>query len=537
MGYDVLIVGGKIVDGSGNPWYKADIGVKDGKIVDIGKIGPSDAGRVIDASGMVVSPGFIDAHSHSDFELWVNPKVDIKLRQGVTTEIIGNCGFSAAPLMGEAVEEALRRVRRLPGGESKEQIPWSSFSEYFSELEERGIPVNVASLIGHSVVRECVLGFKDGRPDEDEIREMELLVAEGMEDGALGLSSGLIYPPGCYADKWELMRLCRVVAKYGGIYTSHIRNESDRLIEAVNEAIDVGLDAGLPVHISHHKASGRPNWGKIDETLKIFEEARAKGLDVTCDVYPYTAGCSWSLSPSLPKWISEGGLEKVIERLNDPGIRRRLREEIPRSIDVSPLIKYGEWDSIVIASVKSEENRRFQGMSINDISRIRSVDPLDCIFDLIVEEEDELTVIFFSMSSDDVAAVIKHPFSMIGSDSVPRSRRGYVHPRNYGTFPRVIRKYVNESKILRLEEAIRKMTSFPAQRFNLRGRGLLKEGMCADIVIFDPAGISDMADYEDPFRYPVGVEYVIVNGVVSVDGGRYVGELAGHVIKGSVNPV
>jgi len=529
--YDVILRGGFVVDGTGNPWFKSDVAVKDGKIAKVGNLGSNISEITVEVDRMAVSPGFIDMHSHSDFMLWVSPASNEKIRQGVTTELIGNCGSSAAPLMGVAEEDAKRSVNELLGGSSEKMPIWSTLSGYFDQLERQGIAVNVATLVGHSTVRKCVLGYENRDPTESELNQMKRLVVQGMMDGAFGISTGLIYPPGCYAETSELIELCRVAGGHGGIYATHIRNESDALLEAVKEAIEIGKKAGLPVHISHHKAAGRLNWGKVNETLKMIEEARGAGLDVTFDVYPYTAGCSWSLSHMLPQWIYEGGVEKLVERLKNPEIRERIKKEISESRTVSPLIKHGEWQSILVASVKSQENKQFEGRSISEISRSKRVDPLDCLLDLIVQEEDEITGIFFLMGQDDVRNVISHRVSMIGSDSVPRRKSGFVHPRNYGTFPRVIRRYVNEMGSITFEDAVRKMTSFPAQRLGIGDRGLIREDTWADIVVFDPQSIADRATYEDPFQFPTGIEYVLVNGVMTVEKGKYTGALAGKVLR------
>ncbi|HIE14174.1 TPA: D-aminoacylase, partial [Candidatus Bathyarchaeota archaeon] len=395
MNYDLILSGGIIVDGSGNPWFKADVGIKDGKIAKIGKIPCSKADKHIDVAGLVLAPGFIDIHSHSDMILWTKPELDCKIRQGITTEVVGNCGSSAAPLYGEAYEEAEKFIENLPGGSEKKPF-WSTISEYLQALKEQGVPVNVATLIGHSTVRTCVMGFRDDDPSRSEMNEMKELVDQGMKDGAFGLSTGLIYAPGCYAKTSELIALSKVVADHGGIYVSHVRNEGNKLLQSIWEAIEIGRKAGLPIHISHHKASGVMNWGKVRISLSLMEEVRREGIDVTCDVYPYTAGCSWCLSHILPRWISEGGVTEMIRRLKKRGVRERIRRQIEQGVDVSPLLELGEWDSIIIAAVKSEKNRNVEGMSLAEISRLKGMDPLDCIFDLIIDEEDEITGFFFT---------------------------------------------------------------------------------------------------------------------------------------------
>jgi N-acyl-D-amino-acid deacylase len=541
--YDLLIRGGRVVDGSGNPWVRADIGIEDGRISEITRIGSSAAasGEKIDAEGMVVCPGFIDIHSHSDFVLLVNPRAESKVRQGVTTEVIGNCGDSAAPAMGVAAESAGKTL-----ADYGLELDWSSFSDYLNCIEKEGVSVNVASLVGHGTVRKSVLGYEDRPPDEEEMDGMRSLVAEAMEAGAFGLSSGLVYPPGRYAETWELIELCRVVAEYGGFYATHVRGERETLIEAVLEAVEIGERAGIPVQISHHPAKIGA-WGRSKETLKIIEEARARGLDITCDLHTYLAG-STGLGALLPPWIQEGGVKKIIERLRNPSLHTDIIKDMMDERVPGPgpcgLVKRGMWDKIILSSCL--RNRDLIGRSLYDIAMLKGITPFEAYFELLLEEGASGSIIGYYYNEEDIRTVLKHPTSMIGSDGYALAPygtlgRGMMHPRSYGAFPMIFRKYVrgegNEGlgdageRILTLEEAVRKMTSLPAQRLGILDRGLLRVGMWADIVILDPDRVGDRATYLDPYQYPEGIEYVIVNGDVVVRRGIHTGALPGKILR------
>jgi len=537
----LAIVNGRVIDGAGNPWLRVDIGIRDGKIAFIGRISRADAEEVIDAEGLYVCPGFIDMHSHSDFTLLVNPRAESKIRQGVTTEVIGNCGFSAAPLTSDAARNwASRRARYY-------EPTWTTFEEYLKVLDEAGLSVNVASLVGHSTVRICIMGFRADSPSESELNEMKKLVAEAMEAGAFGLSTGLVYPPGRYAGTWEIIELCRVVARYGGIYASHIRGERETIVEAVKEAIRIGEEAGVPVQISHHPAK-IGGWGKSKETLKLIDEARSRGLDVTCDLHPYTAG-STGLSSLLPPWVQEGGATKIIERLRDPEIREKVKEDMIREPVPGPgpcgLVKRGMWDKLYL--VNCSKHKEFIGLSFDEIARRMNTDPFTAYFKLLIDERARGSVLGFYYNEEDIRRVLRHPSSMIGSDGYALApygplSAGKMHPRSYGTFPMVIRKYVkgisreelmddSGAKVLRLEEAIRKMTSLPAQKLGLFDRGIIRPGFWADIVIFDLEKISDKATYLEPYQYPSGIEYVIVNGEVVIEHGEHTDRRPGRVLR------
>lgn len=531
--YEVLIEKGIVVDGTGNPWFKADVAVEKGKIVALGDLTPASADTVINAEGMVVCPGFIDMHSHSDFTLLMNPLAESKVRQGVTTEVIGNCGLSAAPLNDLLKKEVWETSPLLR--ESGLELAWSTMSGYMELMQSRGVSLNVVPLVGNSNIRVSSLGFENGRPSVEEMEEMKKVLAGCMEDGAFGISTGLIYAPSCYADTDEIVELAKVAAMYGGIYTSHIRGEGRSLINAVKEAIEIGEKASIPVEISHHKASGKANWGNVRKTLKIMQEARQRLVDVTCDVYPYTAG-STGLDALIPSTFHEGGVEKMVERLKSPGIRRRIRREMAQPAAENKLDSLGilDWKKIFIAYCKGHPE--FEGRNIQEISTERNVDPFDFVFNLLIEENASVNIVLFTMSEEDMEYVLSHRLSMIGSDSSARATYGILakgkpHPRAYGTFPRILGRYVRDKAILTLEEAVRKMTSFPAQKLRLRGRGLVKVGMWADIVIIESEQVVDLATYQKPHQYPEGIRYVFVNGKLVVEEGEHTKSLPGEVLR------
>ena len=529
--FDVIIRKGRVIDGAGNPWFVADVGVKDGRILKIGNLRSGDAERIIDAEGCIVSPGFIDMHSHSDFSPLINPYMESKIRQGVTTEVVGNCGFSAAPLNDFLRQEILETSPMLR--EANVELDWCTMSEYMERVEQNGVSSNMAPLVGHGNIRSLVLQFERRKPTEKELEEMKRILARAMEEGAFGMSTGLIYPPGCYADTEEIVELCKVVARFGGLYSSHIRGEESTLLESVGEAIEIGGKAAVPVEISHHKAAGKRNWGRVRESLKMIEEARSRGVDVTCDVYPYIAG-SFGLDSLLPPHAHEGGVEKLVERLRSLEVREKLREEMVKGVgEWHGVAEILGWENIMIAYCKG--HREYEGKRISEITKEKNLDPFDFVFDLIVEEMASVSVVLFSMSEEDVCTVLKSPFSMIGSDSSARATYGILsvgkpHPRVYGTFPRILGKYVREERILTLQEAVRKMTSFAAQKLGLGDRGLIREGMWADITIFNADKIMDKATFFNPHQYSEGIEYVMVNGKVVIEKGEHSKEMPGKVL-------
>lgn len=525
--FNVIIKNGHLVDGTGNPWFEADIGIKSGKVLEIGDLGSEDASRIINAKGLVVSPGFIDIHSHSEYSLLVNSKAESKIRQGVTTEVNGNCGDSPAPMEGmtaEAAEEAK---------EYKLDVDWSTLGEYLDRLERQGIALNVAQLIGHGTIRTAVMGYENRLPTPEELTRMKELVAQAMEDGAFGMSTGLFSLPGGFADTEEVIELCKIVAEYGGVYTSHIRGEGDPLIEAVAEAIEIGEKANISVQISHHKTCGIENWGKLKKTLRMMEEARSRGVDVTCDVYPYTA-CGADLASMIPNWTHEGGVHRLRERLRDLKIRERIKKEMLEGLPGwESTVKQSGWGRIRVIGWK--EHKEFEGKTIAEIAELKGVDPFVLTFDLIIKKQSP-ELIDLAMSEEDIYAVIKHPLSMVGSDGWALAPYGVLgesktHPRSYGTYPRILGKYVREEKVLTVESAIRKMTSLPAQKLGLRDRGMIRGGMWADVVVFNPKMVMDKATYEDPHRYSQGIVYVLVNGEIVVDRGGHTGAIPGKVLR------
>ncbi len=537
MTYDLIIKGGKVVDGAGNPWYRGDVAIENGRIAEIGKLAEVEANRVIDASGLIVGPGFIDAHSHSDGKVIVYPQMESTLAQGITTVVAGQCGGSPAPIDPEMREFLEERYSKFMPPEVEFKITWTTFDEYLKRVEEVGVAANIAHHVGHSTIRTAVLGFDARPPTEAELEDMRNMTREAMEAGAYGLSTGLIYPTGMYATMDEIVELAKVAAQYGGVYDSHIRGEGATLLKAVAEAIEIGESAGLPVHISHHKAAGKSVWGQSVETLRMMEEARRRGVDVTFDQYPYRAG-STSLVTLLPPWAHDGGIEKLLERLRNPEDRERMRKEIETGLPGWENFAGAlGWENIMVSFVRSEENKRVEGKTMVEIKGMRGdPDEFTALYKLLLEEEGTAGMVIFAMQEEDVRRIMKHPLGMVGTDASSVASKGPFamgkpHPRHFGTYPRILGRYVRNYGVLRLEEAVRKMTSFPAQRFGILDRGILRPGMWADITIFDPETVIDRATYQNPHQLPDGIPYVIVNGVVAIDNGRCTGALAGKVLR------
>jgi len=544
MEFDLLIKGGFVVDGTGNPWFYADLGILNGRIVEVDRGIDADAKRVIDARGLVVSPGFIDIHSHSDLTLLINPTADSKVRQGVTTEVIGNCGLSAAPVGRRGYLDLLKSL----WGFEAELVSWdwNSFGDYLERLERGGISINVAPLVGHGTIRTAVMGVESRDPTKDELEEMKNLVAEAMESGAFGLSSGLVYLPGCYAKTQELIELCKVVAEYGGIYATHIRGERETILEALKEAMEIGEKANVPVQVSHNCPKYGAH-GKLPEMFKIYEEARLKGVEATMDNDAHTDFNAY-LYQVLPQWAQAGGRGRIVERLKKPEIRERIKREIIEDRYPGPgyvgLVKHGCWDRIYIFHCK--RNRKLIGKTIKEIAEIRGKDPFEVFLDLIVEEEGEVSALFNYMEEDDIRTLMKYPLMMFCTDGVASSNRGVLRkvtgysPCSFGEYPYILERFVREEGVLTIEEAIRKMTSFPAQKLGLWDRGLIREGMWADIVIFNPNTIKDRATNRFPYKfplenyphkYPKGIAYVIVNGEIVVERGRQKKRFPGRVLR------
>lgn len=523
--FSLAIKGALVYDGSGSSPIQADLGISGDTITHIGSV--HGAGETIDARGLVVSPGFIDVHGHSEFTLLAAPEAEGKLLQGITTEISGNCGLSAAPLLGAARER--READQLEYG-IKER--WEGLGEYLDLLESRGPGLNFATLAGHGNIRACVLGYEDRRASGAELDSMRALLVEALAEGAMGISSGLIYPPGIYSDIDELGALAAAgmrAAPDSFIYTTHMRSEGEGLLDSIGEAMEVGRRSGCRVHLSHIKTAGRANWPKAARAIALMESARAGGLRVTCDRYPYIASAT-DLDSVLPAWMFEGGAGAELARLADPSVVERLRRLSMSWPD--------QWRSIRVSDVVSESNKWVEGLSLPEIAVRWKMPPFEALVRLLREERLRVGAIFESMCEENLAAFLSLPYAMIGSDSSVRSlagitRRGRPHPRGFGSMPRFLRMALDGMVpgISTLEAAISRVTSLPARTFGLQGRGMLHVGGRADITVFDPGGIRDAADYENPYQPPLGVEHVIVNGQPAVRGGSITGLRAGRVLR------
>lgn len=501
--YDLVIRNGKIIDGSGNPWFYGDIGVKEGKIVSLGKLTGVEAVLQIDATGLIVAPGFIDVHTHIEGNDIRIPTAGNFILDGVTSVVTGNCGGSSLDI-----------------------------ATYFNKIDSVKTSINIATLIGHNTVRRAVLGEVQRDPTEEEQKQMEALVEKAMMEGAVGLSTGLIYVPGTYAKTEEVLGLARAASRFGGVYASHIRSEGDQVTQAIDEAIAIGEKANMPVEISHFKVTYKPNWGRSIHTLAQVEQARARGVDVTIDQYPYVAS-STTLSTTVPSWVFSGGMDSARIRLNDKNLRARIRKEMVAELTKKKLKNYSY---AMIARYAPDST--YNGRTITEVNKLKGrkskpIQEAETILELIASTE-RVQMVYFSMDEADLRRILQYPFNMFASDAgINRYGTSMPHPRAYGTNARVLGQYVRDLKLIRLEEAVRRMTSLPASRFNLRDRGLLREGMAADIVIFDEAKVGDRATFQKPHAYSEGFEYVVVNGVVTAEKGKHTGVRNGVVLKPS----
>jgi N-acyl-D-amino-acid deacylase len=527
--FEVLIKNGKVFDGSGNPWTRTDIGIKDGKIRSIGNLSNEQAKTVIDASGLAVSPGFIDTHVHSDLLCTVPEVHKIKALQGVTTELLGQDGISVAPLSEKTKPLWQKQLIGLNGDIGN--WPWSSIDEYLNFLEESKMIGNAAYLVPHGAVRSLVIGFEGRTTTASEMKKMRQLVEEGMEQGAIGVSTGLVYPPNVFSNKEELIEICKGVSKYDGCFVVHIRNESVHSLEALDEVIDVARQSEVRLHISHFKIIGQRNRDKFKLALEKMEAAREEGIEITFDQYPYTAA-STVFNAILPPWMHSGGVEEMLNRLKDPMIRDQIKEELETNTKFENWVLNCGWENIVITSVVTDKNKHLEGKNINEIAELRGTDSAEAAFDLLLEENGSVTMAIHWGCEEDILLGMRHPLQTVGSDGI---FGGKPHPRLYGTFPRVLGRYVREKKALRLEQAIRQMTGAPAQLMRLKDRGLIKEGYCADIVVFDSNKIEDRSTFNEPLLEPVGIHYVLINGVLTVQEGKYVGARVGQVIRRETN--
>jgi len=507
--------------------FRADLGLVGDRIAAIGAIDPAQGQEVLDVTGLVVSPGFIDIHTHSDGDILRYPTADSRVRQGVTTEVTGNCGGSAAPIQGSRAEETRRELEDelgIHGG-------WSDVASYFQVVEQVGISLNHALLVGQGTIRENVAGSQDRSLTGAEMERVLSFVEEAMDQGAFGLSTGLEYVPGRFTPTEEIMAMARIVARRGGIYASHIRNEEAMLLEAIDEAIRIGRETGTRVQISHLKAAGRPNWGKQAASLDLIEGARMDGIEVLADAYPYTA-YSTGLTILFSAWAMDGGWDALAARLAHRGDRARIREEVAGRVPLDP----GAYDLIVISRVRTEANQPLVGLNMLEIAERWKVEPVDAVLRLLEEEDGSVGYIGHGMSPDNVERVLSHPLVMIGSDGssmapVGEAARSRPHPRSYGTFPRVLGHYCRERGLFDLPTAVRKMTSMPADQMGIPDRGRLARGMMADLVVFNPETVRDTATFEDPHRFPTGIHHVLVNGTPVVKAGEHTGARPGAVLR------
>jgi N-acyl-D-aspartate/D-glutamate deacylase len=528
--YDIVFRDAKVVDGTGSPWFRGDVALRGGKIAALGKLTNTHAKRDIDARKLVVAPGFIDIHSHSEMVLLEDGSAHSKIRQGVTTEVFGEAS-SPGPY-----KNRLTPPRLTIGGKSES---WSTLGGYFDVAERGGVSVNVASFVGLAQVWECVMGKSHARPTPAQMEEMKALVEEAMKNGAAGMSSLLAQPPGSLATTDEIVELCKVVARYGGIYVAHIRNEGTDVFDAIAEVIEIGRRAGIAVEILHIKIADQRNWGKMDRIVKAVDDARRQGIDVQANLYPYTRGQN-NLSSILPPWAHEGGTAKLLERLKNPADRARMKKDI---VDGIPgwynhyTAVGGDWSRMLVAAQSS-----YTGLTVDRILKPRverkKTEMLDEFLDLLAEEGGTISTVFDHHTEKDMNLAMVQPWTSFGSDGMALAtegvlRRGHPHPRSFGTFPRVLGRYVRELGLLKLEDAIRRMTSANALKTGLYDRGVLRPALAADVVAFDPERIIDRATYEEPFRYSEGVEYVVVNGVLVLDAGKHTGAKPGKALRRS----
>ena len=525
---DLKIEGATVIDGTGRSGSRADVGVVDERITAVGDLSRERASTTLNATGKVLAPGFIDMHSHSDWRLWANRRAESKIRQGVTTEVVGNCGFSPAPVSTEFREDLRGFALYVPRGMTFE---WPTFGDYLRAFDAEGTALNIVHLVGHGTLRIAAMGFARRAPTPAEQTRMQRLMAEAMDDGAWGLSTGLIYAPGSYADTEEIVAIARAAARLRGVYASHIRGEGATLLTAVSEAIRVGREAELPVQVSHVKAAGRPNWGGVSKALALIDAARAEGIDVRADVYPYTAS-STTLRTLLPDWALEGGIDAMLKRLADPAERRRVRDAVESPSDESIVSRVG-WENVMISYCGKRKDA--EGRRLSEIARARGIDPIEAAIELIVDEAGKAYMILFQLDEADLRTALVHPHVMIGSDGSSLAPYGPLgegkpHPRSYGTFPRVLGEYAREQRTISLATAVHKMTGLPASRLGLRDRGIVRPGARADLVVFDARRVTDRATYEDPHRYPDGIEHVVVNGRFVVKNGEHTGSLPGKVL-------
>jgi N-acyl-D-amino-acid deacylase len=520
MAYDIVFTNGRVLDGTGNPWFRSDVAVAGGRIVAIGRQLAGEATRKLDVGGQIIAPGFFDMHSHSDISLLVDPRHEAKVFQGVTFELLGQDGLSYAPVTPRIRDEIRRHLAGLNGDDPRAGWDWTTVDSFLAKFDGT-TAVNVGYLVPHNAVRIGAMGWVRRTATPAELARMRGLVREGMEDGAFGLSTGLTYPPIQWSDTEEMVALCEEVARYGGIYVTHMRGQGDGLLDPIRESIEIARRAGLPLHISHLKSARLGSAANLRGVVQLLEEARAAGLDVTFDSYQYNAGSSM-LHSNLPDWMHEGGPDAELERLRSLEARDQIRQQWAQQMP--------PWDGLTVASVRTDHNRWMEGQTLGTLIRESGKDAADFVCDLLLEED--LAASHVSAAGDDdhdLAALLAHPYQMLGSDGIHLGSR--VHPRTYGTYARVLQRYVRERGVLRLEDAVRKCSAFPARRLGIADRGEIREGMWADLVIFDEAAVRENATFEQPRRLASGFSYVAVNGTLVIDAGQHTDAAPGRAIR------
>lgn len=530
MDFDIFIKNAKIIDGTGNPWFFGDVGIIGDKISFVG-YNKDNKGKVeIDASGKALAPGFIDSHTHFDLGPFTfidneDPYLIRRLSQGITTQITGCCGNSPAPVTKENKREWLLE----DCGSSVDKAAWHSFKEYLDELDKCRLGTNFASYVGHGTIRYNVLGYSDRLPNDEEMKKMQSILRQAMEDGAIGLSTGLIYPPGVFSDTNELTDLCSVLSEYKGIYASHMRSESTYWLDSIMEVIEIAEKNNIPGQIHHIKIKHENSTEMVGECFELVEDARKRNIDIAFDLYPYEA--SWTgLSQVLPPWTYEGGHDRTVERIKDEALLDNIYSDIYGDYKWESL--EDEWEGSKKMLVLNGENcENYAGKTIHEIADELGITPIKAIIKVLLDTNLSATCAFFGMKDEDIKSFMKSPYCMIGSDSIASKMNRSVHPRNNGTFPRVLGKYAREGNVIGIEDAVKKMTGYPAQRFNFSNRGLIKEGFFADLVIFDENKVNDRATYTEPFNKPVGIDYVIVNGCISIEKGEFTGKVNGAVLR------
>ena len=524
--FDLIINQGMIYDGLGGTPFQADIGIRGDRIAAIGDLSGAQSELSISAEGLAVSPGFIDAHSHTDISLLINPNAESKIRQGVTTEVSGNCGSSPFPLRGDSGKRFKDRLMEA----YEIDVDWDDCDGFLSRLERNGTAVNYATFLGHSNLRQAVMGQENRKPTTDELTEMKRLVREAVEHGAYGLSTGLEYTPGSFAETDEIIELCKVAAESGGLYATHMRSEDVRVIEAIEETLRIARESDISVEIAHLKANQRRNWHKLPRMLEMLLKASDAGIPVKADRYAYPAW-STTLQILFPLWSREGGVDDFIARLKDNAQWRKIKIFLADKVNA-----LGSWESVMISSVKSKDKRDYQGKTVARLAKEAGKNPYSFTRRLLIEENGEVGIVAFAMSEENTEKVLAFPLTMVGSDGSALAvegplSRGNPHPRNYGCFPRYLGHYIRERNILPLNEAVRRITSMPAEKFKIKDRGLLADGKFADIVVFDPNTVIDKATFTNPHQYPEGIDYVIVNGRIVVGGGLHSGKHPGKVLR------